>query len=447
MNSPKDSCQSHPLDVYISGYAFENATTALGVLEEGRQTQRSISAEMLCTLDNFIKVVLFSERISVYGVADEKDGACVPRDAICGASPAAKHLFDQAGIFHFLQKIHVDEKEVYRRVASVLAPLNSLSEPLFAVTCRFSQAPVLIIQQEMVTLDSFLLEYLIDHAGLQRFKPIFPGEHLYLGLRRVRCEAQGPTRTVADLAGRRLRAVIRDKIQRANESVALMGHPPLPTTPPIFVAALLRECARGADLVPTLLEIRGSPALARFRRWAAQCEEFAASEELDKRTQASQAVAKVLKFSPQDDMSGKDFGKGVLNIIKDAKAGDVLGIVAEVLDPLLTFWGGLPLSALRAFSGANADPKHVDTFLQKTFNDKFDLTEMEYISSLLWLPDNLIDWKNLSVSFDVTSQRLVPGAPNLARPCFITTDNPNSVSKHEQRFETFGRTPSLLTRR
>ena len=43
------------LDAVITGYAYENATTALGVLEEGTKTKKWISTEMLCTLDNFIK--------------------------------------------------------------------------------------------------------------------------------------------------------------------------------------------------------------------------------------------------------------------------------------------------------------------------------------------------------------------------------------------------------
>jgi len=54
--------------------------------------------------------------------------------------------------------------------------------------------------------------------------------------------------------------------------------------------------------------------------------------------------------------------------------------------------------------------------LQKAFQDKFNRSEMEYISTLLGLPDNLTDWKTLPVSFDVTAKRLSPQAPNLSRP-------------------------------
>src|SRR5580700_9750333 len=268
------------LDAYISGYAYENATIALGVLEEGSQTKRWVSAEMFCTLDNFIKVVLFSDRIFVYAVADEKDGQVVPRDAIFGASLVAKRFFEQEGIFHSLREIHADGDTVYRRVDAALAPFNPQTLPWFVINCHYSEQPLLTIHQEMVGMDAYLLEYLIGHASVQRFKPIFPGEHLYLGLRRTRCEAQGPTRTVADLAGRRVRDLIRARIGIVNKSLALMGHPPMPTTTPVFVSSLLQECAQGSDLVPTLLEIRRSPAMRRFRQWAARCEELAASEDL-----------------------------------------------------------------------------------------------------------------------------------------------------------------------
>jgi hypothetical protein len=136
-----------------------------------------------------------------------------------------------------------------------------------------------------------------------------PGEHLYVGLRRTRWNAQGPTRTVAYLAGHHLRDLIRSKIERVNKSGALMGHSPLPLNPPIFLASLLKECARGSDLVPTLLEIRRTPTLARFRHWAEQCEEFLASEDLAKRTRAHEAVEKLLQFFSREGHLGKRFRK------------------------------------------------------------------------------------------------------------------------------------------
>ena len=52
-----------PLDAVISGTAFEDATTAIGVLEKGSEGTGKISLEMLCTLDNFIQTVLFNEHI------------------------------------------------------------------------------------------------------------------------------------------------------------------------------------------------------------------------------------------------------------------------------------------------------------------------------------------------------------------------------------------------
>ncbi len=51
------------LNAVIKGYAYENATVALGVLEGGLKPGSWISTEMLCTLDNFLKVTFFSEQI------------------------------------------------------------------------------------------------------------------------------------------------------------------------------------------------------------------------------------------------------------------------------------------------------------------------------------------------------------------------------------------------
>lgn len=51
------------LDAVITGNAYEEATTAIGVLEAGSEGNGRISSEMLCTLDNFVQAVLFHERI------------------------------------------------------------------------------------------------------------------------------------------------------------------------------------------------------------------------------------------------------------------------------------------------------------------------------------------------------------------------------------------------
>src|ERR1017187_10068479 len=54
-----------PLDALVSGTAFEEATTAIGVPEGGQGGPGRISAEMVSTLDNFIQALLFNERVFI----------------------------------------------------------------------------------------------------------------------------------------------------------------------------------------------------------------------------------------------------------------------------------------------------------------------------------------------------------------------------------------------
>ena len=423
-----------PLDAIISGYAYESATTSLGVLEEGAQTKKWISAEMLCTLDNFIKVLLFSERIFVEGCAGENEGYAEPRNAIFGASENAKELFDAEGIFHSLPPFKGETKTIYSRIADVLKPVSATETPWFTVECSYASEQPLMIRQEMVTMDAFFIEYAIEQCGVHRFKPVFPGEHLYLGLRYSRVNTLGATHTIADIAGRRLRTLVREKMQRLNDLVFL-GAPPIPTLPPIFVSRILHDCPNGSDIIQTLIEVRKSPAMIRFRKWAAKCMELIASEDVDKRAKALAAYDKLMNFSLDEDISGKDFSKGILNIIKDSLKGDVLGIASEVISPVMTYLCGFNLSVLHQFGGEKADIRNIDTFLKASFGDKFTRSEMDYVSTLLWLPDNLTDWKKENVQLVTMSERLDPLAPNLARPCFITTENPNDILNAQKAFE------------
>jgi len=286
----------------------------------------------------------------------------------------------------------------------------------------------------MVTMDAFFIEYAIEHGGIHRFKPVFPGEHLFLGLRQTRVDTLGATHTIADLAGRRLRTVVREKMQRLNDLVFL-GAPPIPTLPPIFVSRILHDCPNRSDIIQTLIEVRKSPAMIRFRKWAAKCMELIVSEDVDKRAKALAAYDKLMNFSLDEDISGKDFSKGILNIIKDSLKGDVLGIASEVISPVMTYLGGFNLSVLHQFGGGKADIRNIDSFLKASFGDKFTRTEMDYVSTLLWLPDNLTDWKKENVQLVTMSERLDPLAPNLARPCFITTGNPNDILNAQKAFE------------
>lgn len=422
-----------PLDAVITGYAYELATTALGVLEEGTKTKRRLSAEMMCTLDNFVKVVLFSERIYFDGCAGEEAGRAIPKEAVFGASERAKSLFDAEDIFHRISKFEGNRELVEGRITDALKPVDIFQDALFVLTCSYNGEP-LVIHQEMATLDIFLIEYLIENGGIDKFKPVFPGEHLYLGLRQKRISSPLATHSIADLAGNRVRVIVREKMQGLND-LASLGAPPLPVLPPIFVARILHDCSTGGDIVPTLLKIRNSPAMTRFRKWASKCMQQIASDNVEERARARKAYDDLTKFALNDDMSVEDFGKGVLEIVKKSIEGDVLGILPDVVSPVMKYLGGLPMAVLHEFSGKKGGAKHIGTFLEKSFEDKFTQSEMDYMSTLLRLPDNVSVWKTENAEFYTKAGRIDPSAPNLARPCFITTGDVLDVANAKKNFE------------
>lgn len=405
-----------PLDAVISGCAYENATTAIGVLEEGQATRKWISTEMLCTLDNFIKVALFNERIFVTGCADLEDNYFIPRDVRYGAGKAGQRLFDDAKIFVTPYLGEGDSKAAEDRLAEVLPP----AAPLFTIRCDWPEKQR-AISQEMVYLDAFFIEYAIAQFGAERFKPVFPGEQLYLGLRQRRLAAPRATHTMADLPGRRLRAVVRDRMKKLNAFVA-QGAPLLPELPPIFVSRILHDCVKGYDFVATLLEIRNSPALVRFRKWMIKCHELSQSTDLAQRTKAAEALAKLDAFLPDDGVSAKELSFTFIKLaklIQYVPTFDVAGVVDDWLPPVMNYLGGVPLSGLRQFGARTADPGKLDAFLTESFGDKFNRNDMESIANLLELPDDLADWAKEAAEFSVRGERLDAMAPPLSRPYSI----------------------------
>ncbi|MFC5740619.1 hypothetical protein [Dyella tabacisoli] len=434
-----------PLDAVITGYAYENATTALGVLEEGRQTRRWISTEMLCTLDTFIKVVLFSDRIFFGGCAGEKDGFATPRNAEFGASATAKALFEKEGLFQPIDLFNGDKERAMAAVAATLKPVESFGDVSFVLTGDW-KARQLQVRQEMLTMDAFFIEYSIEHGGLSRFKPVFPGEHLYLGLRQQRVPSPMSTHSIADLAGRRIRMLVRDKMRSLNE-LASVGVVPIPALPPIFVARTVYDASRssflsrmfhrqaeGANIVSTLLEIRNSSGMVHFRKWMSDCIELATTTDVAKLERFAKTYHMLNNFALENDMTKEEFVKGALNIVGSVPSGDVLAILKEVVSPVTKYIAGFPTGVLRGFGGRKGESVHVGQFLHRTFSDKFSALEMDYISTLLELPDNVADWKNEAVMFDVCAGRIDPSAPNLARPCFIQSANALHLANAESDF-------------
>lgn len=434
-----------PLDAVITGYSFENATTALGVLEEGSKTKRWISTEMLCTLDTFIRVVLFSDRIFFGGCAGETEGCVTPRNPKFGASETARVLFQENGLFHPIDTFEGDGERARAAVATALKPVESFGDPLFVLTCGW-RGKQLQIRQEMLTMDAFFIEYSIEHGGLSRFKPIFPGEHLYLGVRQQRVQSPMSTHTIADLAGRRIRMLVREKMQRINDLVSV-GVLPIPALPPVFVARTLYDSSQSSflsrilhqqpkepNIVRTLLEIRNSSAMVRFRKWISDCMELMITKDVSKLERVRKTYDTLSAFALEDDITQEEFTKGALTIIGAVPTGDVLGILKEVVSPVMKYLAGFPIGVLRGFGGHEGESSQVEQFLERTFSGKFTASEMDYISTLLELPDNVADWKSEDVVFQAHAGRIDPSAPNLSRPCFIQTANTQHIANAEEDF-------------
>ena len=109
------------LDAVVTGCAYDYATTALGILERGNAKTGAISGEMLCTLDNFIKTVLFNDRVFVTGTAAVEDGRLVPRHVLDGGRNK-RRPFEESGVCLSLPKFDGDTDAV---TSDVWRTLNS----------------------------------------------------------------------------------------------------------------------------------------------------------------------------------------------------------------------------------------------------------------------------------------------------------------------------------
>ena len=112
---------------------------------------------------------------------------------------------------------------------------------------------------------------------------------------------------------------------------------------------------------------------------------------------------------------GFKVGKAVLA----ASGGDIQEPAEEIFELsniLYTMIGRNPLLALEEFGAKNADPQKLDTYLQRKFGDKFNLSEMHSIAMLLAFPETASDWAAAGVTFDALASRTDPSAPINSRP-------------------------------
>jgi hypothetical protein len=416
-----------PLDAVVSGTAFEDATTAISVFEKGREGTGKISLEMLCTLDNFIQTILFNERVFLTVSPWVQNGQIIPGGTQYRGGLSGRKLIDAASIFAGLPPKLSNPEPLRALVDEILKPVEAPKGDWFIIHCTLPKQ-YLVISQEMASMDAYLMEDAIAQAGVQRFKPVFPGEHLYFGLRASRTPMPRVTQTMPDMVTTRLRAAIRDKMSKLNVFVA-QGAPMVPESPPIYVSRILRDCATGADFVPTLLKIRNSSAFRHLRAWMTKCAEQALSPDPGERMKAADAWQKFMEFPLDKAVDKTEVGVSVLNVAIDIAKADVMGVLSEVASPIVNYFLSIPFLGIREFSGGKADSGKLDAFLTATFGDQFNRGEMNMISSFLELPGNLKDWPDIGAQFSVNAGRIYPQAGPLARSFMMKITDPNVLSE------------------
>ena len=416
-----------PQDAVISGSAYEDASTAIGVLEAGVEGNGRISSEMLCTLDNFVQAMLFQERIFLTISPWEENGKIIPGRVAYRGGLAGRKLIESAGIFSGLPPKFDNPEALRHQVDEILLPAEPRKYEWFIINCAYPQSK-LVIRQELPSLDAYLMEDAIAQAGIEKFKPVFPGEHLYLGLRGRRLPPPRITQTLSDLVANRLNQAIRDGIAKSNIFVSL-GAPLLPERPPIYVSRILRDCATGNDFVPVLLQIRNSRAFRALRAWMARCAALVQSQDSEQRAKGTDAWQKFLNYPLDQPVDKTALGIGAFNVTADLVQGDVLGAIGEVAGPIVDFFRNASFHGLQELSGNQADVKWLDAFFTDTFRDKFNRAEMFMISHHLNLPANLKDLADEDAELTAVSGRIYPDKGPLARSYTMTFRNPDELSE------------------
>jgi hypothetical protein len=415
-----------PLDAVITGAAFEDATTAIGVLEQGQGSKGKISTEMLCTLDNFVQAILFNERIFLTISPWIENGKIIPGGVKYRGEPLSQKQIESAGIFSPLPAKFSNPEGLSKLVDQVLQPTESQKTDWFVIQCKYAKEKLTIFQ-EMASMDAYLMEDAIAQVGVENFKPVFPGEHLYLGLRGSRLPMPRITQTMSDLIALRLRTAVRDKMSKLNVFVS-QGAPLIPEMPPIYVSRILRDCTTGSDFVPVMLKIRNSAALCRLRAWMKKCSDQLRSADLAERIKAAHDWQKFIDFPLDQAIDKVAVGLSVLNVAVDIVTTDIMGIVDEVASPIVNYFLSAPFAGLKEFSGDKVDSARLDAFLTATFSDKFTRSEMNMISDHLKLPANLKDWADEDAELSVGPGRIYPQMGPLARSYSMTIRDPNVLS-------------------
>lgn len=371
-------------DVVVSGLAYFHAISALSVLD-GSAPSKWLSTEMLCTLDNFIRVTLFSDRIAITPYLSSQNKLVFPT---AEGSEGVREAFCELNCYYFVNP--GDD-----------AMLGGLSDACNALGVEVGAAPPWLhlkwqpspretIWQDIAYLDLVYAEVAWSLFGIRAFKPVFPAESLYLGFCKDVFTSGLPRRDFTDLAAFKLRSIVAQEIAKLNEMTEF-GARRLPTYPPIFLARLLFACRDGSSPLVALREMRNAAGMRRFRKWARDAFKDASSDDLATRARAFAARDKLLNYSSKD-ISPEDFTTSALKVAGGVLKGDVLSILQQTVAPVFNVWAGWSLSALRDFNSDGVDRKYIDMFFLGKFGDAFKTSEFFLIDRLLSLPNSLEDW-------------------------------------------------------
>lgn len=437
-----------PLDAVITAYAYANATAALSALEAGPANKARLSIEMLATLDNFLRVVLLSDRVYIFplqaemtmgpaGAGERKLQRNVRPAPMFGGTPAMQALFEAEGLFTYLPQFESadDFQRVVQRTSDVLKNVNVDQVPWCVLKAQWPGGRQ-TMWQEVLAFDLLFLEAAVERHGLQHVKPVFPAEHLYLGLR----GDPNPAYTVADLAGRQVRQVARSRIKVINDQQVPLGGLPLPEVPPLFILRLLSEGQNRAAVTASLFALRRSKPFARFRSAARQCHALLESSDPDTRAKAYELIKTFSTFTFDRKLGFAWWFKHGLNSIKAAVAGargDLAESAEEIFELSTTLYrliGQEPVTALTQF-GTKAHPADLERHLRAHFGDTFNISEMNSAAALLNLPETAKAWRDAKVTFHAEAARLETDAPLNARPFSMATARAGDVSAAQRAFD------------
>ena len=420
--------QLSPLDAIINGYSFENALQTMSIFAEGKGTKDSITTAMFSTLDNFVKTVLFNERIYLTPTAGE-DGN--PSESFNAHPAVMAELKKRKDVISVLptDALQGSETPSHADTEIVMHAIENFQNMHFVLNCEFPDGGRKILQ-ELLLNDLASMELAISLGELNHFKGIFPGENLYLGFRQSVLPNSHQAKMVADVAPRKIRSLVQLEIQKMNKTVMEYGGTPLPELPPLFVVRVLEECRNGSEFCQKLFEIRGNLAMTRFRTWASRVTEKVLSGDAPKMREGVAALKRLEDLNFESNANPIGLGKLAIKFIsafakpEPSSIADLAEGVVEFVPDMVKFIRGTYFSELVKIGGQSDAGKKVESILKKILGDSFNPNDMQAVSILLSLPDNLKDWKESHAVFKAQGGRLYPDYPSLLRPCVFNSPNP-----------------------